>query len=123
LAGTSAGIDVVSIERIGRASEKKLFLDRVFTPFEVGYAEGMARPEKHLAGRFAAKEAFVKALSIGILSGVSLREIEVVNGQDGRPSLRLGPGAAALVAGRHVHLSISYTKNHAFALVVIGDKG
>lgn len=123
MAGTCAGIDVVSIERIGRASEKKLFLDRVFTPFEAGYAAARARPEKHLAGRFAAKEAFVKALSMGILSGVSLREIEVVNGQDGRPSLRLGPGASELVGGRQVHLSISYTKAHAFALVVIGDKG
>lgn len=123
MAGTSSGIDVVSIERIGRASEKKLFCDRVFTPSEAAYAASRQRPEKHLAGRFAAKEAFVKALSMGVLSGVILKEIEVVNGQDGRPSLRLGPGASALVSGRSVHLSISYTKAHAFALVVIGDKG
>jgi len=121
--GISSGIDVVSIERIGMASGKKLFLDRVFTPFEAACAAGRRRPEKHLAGRFAAKEAFVKALSTGILSGVSLKEIEVVNAPDGRPSFRLGPGPSALVGGRGVHLSISYTKAHAFALVVIGDKG
>ncbi|MCC6501833.1 MAG: holo-ACP synthase [Deltaproteobacteria bacterium] len=119
---TSVGIDIVSIERLGRASKKELFLNRAFTGAELDYASIRRRPEKHLAGRFAAKEAFVKAVSRGILSGVSLKEIEVVNGPDGRPALRLGPQAASAACGRPVHLSISYTGEYAFAFVIIGSK-
>lgn len=116
---SSIGIDIVSIARMGQASKKELFLKRVFTGPELAYAKSRQRPEKHLAGRFAAKEAVVKALSRGILSGLSLKEIEVVNGADGRPSVRLGPGAAEAVAGRPVHLSISYTREYAFAFIMI----
>lgn len=122
MGSSTVGIDVVSIERMGRAAKKELFLKRAFTASEIGYASLRRRPEKHLAGRFAAKEAFVKAMSKGILSGVSLKDIEVVNGPDGRPSLRLGPGAAEAAAGRPVHLSISYTREHAFALVIVGGQ-
>jgi holo-[acyl-carrier protein] synthase len=108
---------------MGQASKKELFLNRVFTSAELDYAVKRQRPEKHLAGRFAAKEAVVKALSRGILSGISLKEIEVVNGVDGRPFVRLGPGAAEAAAGRPVHLSISYTREFAFAFIMIGAAG
>lgn len=118
--GFSAGIDVVSIARMKEASQRESFLKRVFTVPELEYARGKTRFEKHLAGRFAAKEAVIKALSRGILSGISLREIEVVNGADGKPEVRLGPPLAGVVAGRPVHLSISYTKDLAFAFAAIG---
>lgn len=117
---SSIGIDVVSIERMGQAAKRELFVNRVFTSSELDYARKRQRPEKHLAGRFAAKEAVVKALSRGILSGLSLTEIEVVNGADGRPFVRLGPDASEAVAGRTVHLSISYTREYAFAFIMIG---
>lgn len=115
-----AGIDVVSIERMKEASRKELFLKRVFTSHEVEYARGRRRPEKHLAGRFAAKEAVIKALYKGVLSGISLKDIEVVNKEDGRPGIRLKGAPAGVVAGRAVHLSISYTEEFAFAFVAIG---
>ena len=117
---SSIGIDVVSIARMGQASKKEFFLGRVFTSSELDYAGSRRTPERHLAGRFAAKEAVVKALSRGILSGLSLKEIEVVNGADGRPYVRLGPAAAKAVNGRPVHLSISYTREFAFAFIMIG---
>ena len=116
---SSVGIDVVSIERMGRAAKKELFLKRAFTGAEIGYSAGKKRPEKHLAGRFAAKEAFVKAVNKGILAGISLKDIEVVNDSDGRPSLRLGAAAASAAAGKTVCLSISYTREHAFAFVLV----
>ena len=116
---SSVGIDVVSIERMGRAAKKELFLKRAFTGAEIDYSAGKKRPEKHLAGRFAAKEAFVKAVNKGILAGISLKDIEVVNASDGRPSLRLGAAAAQAAAGRTVCLSISYTREHAFAFVLV----
>lgn len=104
---------------MGQAAKRKLFLERVFTSGELDYAARKRKPEKHLAGRFAAKEAAVKALSAGILSGISLKDIEVVNRSDGRPSIRLGPTAAAAAGGRQVHLSISYTREFALAFVLI----
>lgn len=116
---SSVGIDVVSIARMREASKKDLFVRRVFTSSELDYAGSRRWPEKHLAGRFAAKEAFVKAMSRGILSGLSLKEIEVVCGADGRFAIKLGPAAAEAVAGRQVHLSISYTRELAFAFIMI----
>lgn len=118
--GFCAGIDVVEIARMKAACGKEGFLKRVFTAAELEYAGKRRRPERHLAGRFAAKEAVIKALSRGILSGISLKEIEVVNGDDGRPQVRLGVQLAKAVGGRPVHLSISYTKDAAFAFAAIG---
>lgn len=120
MSGFCAGIDVVEIARMREASKKEAFLKRVFTGRELEYALKRRRPERHLAGRFAAKEAVIKALSAGILSGISLREIEVVNGEDGRPGVRLGPAFAQAVGKRTVHLSISYTRDSAFAFAAIG---
>lgn len=108
---------------MGQAAKKELFLERVFTRGELDYAAKKRRPEKHLAGRFAAKEAVVKALSAGILSGISLKDVEVVNRADGRPLIKLGPTAADAAGGRPVHLSISYTKEFAFAFVMVGSAG
>lgn len=119
MSGFCAGIDVVEIARMREASRKEGFLKRVFTGQELEYARTKKRPERHLAGRFAAKEAVIKALSRGILSGISLREIEVVNGEDGRPEVRLGHVLAEAVGNRTVHLSISYTKESAFAFAAI----
>jgi holo-[acyl-carrier protein] synthase len=104
---------------MGQAAKRELFLERVFTRGELDYAAKKKRPEKHLAGRFAAKEAVVKALSIGIMSGISLKDVEVVRRPDGRPSIRLGPTAIDAAGGRQVHLSISYTSEYAFAFVMI----
>ncbi len=118
--GFSTGIDVVSITRMGQAAKRELFLKRVFTPGELGYAVGRRRPDKHLAGRFAAKEAAVKALSLQGDSGMGLKEIEVVNDSEGRPSLRLGPKAQEAARGGKLHLSISYSGDFAFAFVLMG---
>lgn len=116
----SSGIDVVSLERAERSFSNARFLNSVFTDREIELAYSMREPERHLAGRFAAKEAFVKALSRGILSGIRLRDIEVTATPGGPPAFKLGKKPEGLVAGRSVHLSLSYTSHFAFALVVIG---
>ena len=72
---TAVGIDLIEIERLERALERRPRLaDRLFTAGELAYARGRARPGRHLAARFAAKEAVIKALG----TGVPPREIEVV---------------------------------------------
>lgn len=119
-ANFSTGIDVVSLKRAERSFSNARILRSVFTAGEIKRAFSMREPERHLAGRFAAKEAFVKALSKGILSGIRLKDIEVTAMRGGQPSFKLGKVPGHMVAGRNVHLSLSYTSDFAFALVVIG---
>jgi holo-[acyl-carrier protein] synthase len=111
------GIDLIEVERIEGALERRPRLaDRLFTPAELDYAAGRARPAMHLAARFAAKEAALKALGLG---GMRLGQVEVVGGGDGPPSLRLTGDAAAVAEREGVELavSISHTRELAAAAV------
>ncbi len=81
----SSGIDIAVIERFKENVSDPAFVERLLTEAERDYIFGKRRPERHLAGRFAAKEAVMKALGTGWDKGVGWRDIEVVNGPDGRP--------------------------------------
>lgn len=112
------GIDVVEVERFRTVLLRTPTLaERVFTEAERDSAKG--RPAQ-LAGRFAVKEAALKALGVGI-GAVPLRELEVVSDPSGAPRLELGPGAAALADRRgwsSVSCSISHERSVAVAVVV-----
>lgn len=116
--------EVARIEELIRAYGDR-FLERLFTPRERTKAEASSSQAASLTKRFAAKEAFVKALGIGFSQGLTWHEIEVVNDEKGKPALRVrGRAEEALKAlgdGKkiHMHLSLSDTKSHAFAMVVI----
>ena len=110
------GLDVVDTARVAGAlaAHGRRFEQRVYT--------GTADRIQALAARFAAKEAFLKALGIGLTSGVPLTEIEVMKGDDGQPAVRLGARAAARAderGVRHVHLSLSHQPGLAAAVVVL----
>jgi holo-[acyl-carrier protein] synthase len=110
------GIDLLEIGRLERALERHPRLaERVFTEAERAYAAARARPGRHLAARFAAKEAVTKALG---LSGFGLREIEVVAGQP--PTVRLAGRAAAAAAGREVEVSLTHSRDFAAAVAIAG---
>ena len=119
------GIDLCEVERIRRAVEGTPgFVDRVFTEGERAYCRSQADPAMHYAARFAAKEAALKALGIG-LGGIgvtrSLQDVEVVR-DGGPPRLRLAgkPGRVAAGLGiRATSLSLTHTKEHAVASVVM----
>ncbi len=113
------GIDIVSIPRIRDASRHENFLKRVFTGLELDYSLKRRTPCKHFAGRFAAKEACLKALTTGFGSGINWKDIEVVNSKEGRPLLRLGKEAKRHLSGRKIFLSIAYSKDLALASVII----
>jgi holo-[acyl-carrier protein] synthase len=113
------GIDLLEIDRMERALERHPRLaERLFTPDELAYARARRRPGRHLAARFAAKEAAVKALG---LRDVGLREIEVVAGEP--PTLRLHGRAEAAAREQGVELAVSLTHSQemAAAVVVAGD--
>jgi holo-[acyl-carrier protein] synthase len=109
------GIDLLEIERLERALERHPRLaDRVFTEAELAYARERARPGRHLAARFAAKEAVVKALGT---AGFGLREIEILAGEP--PRVRLEGKAAAAAAGREVNVSLTHSRESAAAVALV----
>jgi holo-[acyl-carrier protein] synthase len=85
---------------------------RVFTEAEREYAAARARPGRHLAARFAAKEAVVKAL--GLSGGFGLREVEVVAGEP--PSVRLSGRAAEAAADADIKVSLTHSRDYAAAV-------
>jgi holo-[acyl-carrier protein] synthase len=110
------GVDLIEIERIERALDRRPRLaGRLFTDAEVAYAEARARPARHLAARFAAKEAAIKALG----KPLAPREIEVVNGADGAPALRLHGAAAREAESQAVTLTVSLTHSRETAAAVV----
>lgn len=112
------GIDLLEIERMERALERHPRLaGRVFTDQERSYAATKARPGRHLAARFAAKEAVVKAL--GLTGGFGLREIEVVAGEP--PTVRLSGKAEAAAKGRRVEVSLTHSRDNAAAVALVRD--
>ncbi len=112
---SGVGIDLLEIERLERALRRHPRLaERVFTEAERDYAAARARPGRHLAARFAAKEAVVKAL--GLTDGFGLREVEVVAGEP--PTVRLGGRAAEAAAGRRLKISLTHAKEFAAAVAI-----
>ena len=109
------GIDLIEIERIERALERRPRLaGRLFREGELAFASGRARPGRHLAARFAAKEAAVKALGCG---GVAPRDVEVVGSEP--PELRLHGRAAELAAAGQLELRVSLTHSKENAAAVV----
>jgi holo-[acyl-carrier protein] synthase len=117
----SVGVDIVEVNRIAEAIERwgSRFLDRVFTPAEIAYCRGRAREAESFAVRFAAKEAFAKALKVGKVA--IWREVEIARGEGPRPSVLLHGGARDLVGTRRVDLSLSHSDIHAIAVVLVED--
>jgi holo-[acyl-carrier protein] synthase len=112
------GIDLLEIERLERALERRPRLaERLFTDAERAYAAARARPAQHLAARFCAKEAVAKALT---LKSWNWREIEVVSAPDGSPSIVLQGTAAARARelGVDIHVSLTHTGRDAAAVAI-----
>lgn len=126
------GTDLVEVERISRSLGRSRFAQEVFGDEERAYCEASQVESvrvQRFAARFAAKEAFLKAIGRGVLEGVSLRDIQVVHEDDtGRPTLRLGPSAIAALqksvggeghAPFHTHVTLSHVPSMATATVVV----
>lgn len=117
------GSDLCNVERIERSLERfgERFLDRVFTPVERAKAD--SRPHSRagtLAKRFAAKEAFSKAVGTGFKRGVYMKDIGVVNGPSGAPTLELSGGAKARLdalapAGHALDVHLTMTDDYPWA--------
>ena len=119
------GVDLVKVARIAAALERHgdRFLNRIFTPREIEYCRGKARTASMLALRFAAKEAFSKALGVGLRrNGIRWREVEVVPNPMGKPEFFVTGRAAELCeeAGiTNMHLTLTDEAELALAVVVL----
>ena len=117
------GVDIAEVDRVKGAIERhgEVFLRRVYTPREREYCERFKNKFERYAGRFAAKEAAMKALGTGWGRGVRWVDVEVVREKGGRPTIALA-GEAKNVAERlgvkHIALSITHTESQAFAEVI-----
>ena len=112
---TSVGLDLLEIERLERALERRPRLaERLFTDAERAYAASRARPGQHLAARFCAKEAVAKALG---LEAWSPRDVEVVVGPEGAPEIVLH---GALAGRGPVAVSLTHERAMAGAVAVAG---
>lgn len=116
----SVGIDVVLVERFGKALDRTpLLAERLFTPGERVTPAGNPRSAESLAARFAAKEAVAKAL--GAPSGLHWHDCEIVTDSDGRPWLTVSGTVAQVAAERGItrwHLSLSHDGGIASAMIV-----
>ncbi len=116
------GIDLVKIERVKEAHEKwgSKFFERIFTEDEIAYCFEKKEPYPSLSVRFAAKEALVKAISSEIF--VNLKDIEIVNTESGKPSIRVHGELEKFLkdkAIKHLHLSVSHEREFGIACVVL----
>jgi holo-[acyl-carrier protein] synthase len=118
------GNDILEVARIQRELEQDEpnLRDRLFSPAEIAYCEGKRHPAQHYAARFAAKEAFLKALNTGLRNGLTWKDVEVRHGAGGAPELVLSGAARELAEQRGIErtfLSLSHTSSLAMASVVL----
>jgi holo-[acyl-carrier protein] synthase len=117
------GIDIIEVERIAfRVGRDNGFKEFVFSKNEMTYCDAKASPFEHYAARFAAKEAFLKAVGRGWDTGLQWNEIEIVNEKNGKPTLRISGTTEQMLAPmgiRTIHLSLSHLKSMATAIVIL----
>jgi holo-[acyl-carrier protein] synthase len=118
------GVDLVSIERMKKVilTWGDRFIDRIFTDQEARICHSRSASHAAFALRFAAKEAFSKALGLGLRQGIRWRDIEVYNEPSGKPGLRLFGTAADICRDRGIngiHLSLSDDGDYGIAMVVL----
>jgi len=121
------GADIMECLRIARMIERhgELFIDRVYTDEEIKYCQTRKQATQHYTGRWAAKEAVLKALGTGWRKGVSWRDIEVRNEPSGRPVVAVRGGVKDLVEQLgvgEIHLTISHCRNYATATAIAMGK-
>ncbi len=117
------GTDIIEVARVEQHMKNgDRFLEKIFTQVEQAYAESKAFKYQHYAARFAAKEAFFKALGTGYRYGMAFHEIEVINDKLGKPVITVHGKVKEYLDKQgvvQIHLSISHVREMANAFVVL----
>jgi holo-[acyl-carrier protein] synthase len=114
------GTDIIEVKRIEDSIERfgQRFLDRIFTLQEQNYCLHHKDSARHFAGRFAAKEAIVKAIGTGFRNGISWMDIEIINDPHGKPIVHLSEKMQEIIDSAVIHLSISHGRDYATAFAI-----
>lgn len=116
------GIDLIEVERVAEKISKPGFKELVFSQAEINYCEAKTKKYEHYAARFAAKEAFFKAIGTGWMKGTAFNEIEIINDENGKPEIFFLGKTAVSVADmklEKISVSLSHLKTMASAVVII----
>ena len=117
------GIDLVEVERLAqKIGRESGFRELVFSSEEILYCESKTNKYEHYAARFAAKEAFLKAMGTGWTNGTAFNEIAISNDETGKPELILSGGTEAFFKEqglRNISVSLTHIKSMASAIVII----
>ncbi len=116
------GTDITEVKRIAKSVKKEAFKKKMFSKQEILYCEAKANSGESFAARFAAKEAFFKALGTGWRGGVAFNEVEILNDKLGKPEIHLKGETKKILKKLKfsaIHVSLSHTKDIAVATVVI----
>jgi holo-[acyl-carrier protein] synthase len=122
------GTDITECLRIARMIERhgELFINRVYTPWETKYCQSRVQATQHFTGRWAAKEAILKALGTGWRRGISWRDVEIRSEPSGQPIVAVGGGVKEVVEQLRITkllVSISHCRTYATAFAVaLGEK-
>jgi len=117
------GIDSIEVERIRKQLDRsERFKQRIFTAAEIDYCESKKNKAQNYAARFAAKEAFLKALGKGWRDGLAFHQVEVRNNRWGKPEIQLSGRARELIEENgitHIQVSLTHLKDIASAIVTL----
>jgi holo-[acyl-carrier protein] synthase len=122
------GTDITECLRIARMIERhgELFIERVYTPDEIRYCQTRKQATQHFTGRWAAKEAILKALGTGWRRGISWRDMEIRNEPGGKPTVAVRGGVKDVVEQlgiSEILVTISHCRSHATATAIaVGKK-
>ena len=122
------GVDIVSNLRIKKSIKKNSFINRVFSKSEIYHSKKTINKSNYFSKRFAAKEAFMKALGTGFRFNANFKEISVINNKEGKPELKVTSNIKKLLINRlkvkkfNLFISLSDEKNYSIAFVVIQKK-
>ena len=115
------GTDIIEVRRIKEAIDRHgdRFIDRLFTKREKLYCQRYRDPIPRYAGRFAAKEAILKALGTGLRPEITWQEIEIMNDPQGKPEAHLSERLKRIFPMTHLFISISHCEEYATATAIL----
>ncbi len=119
------GVDIVENKRINKLIDDKKFIKRVFTNKEIRFSKNTKNKTNYYAKRFAAKEAFVKALGTGFRNNINFSDIEVINNKLGKPKINISKKVRTFIKKKFkldkpkIYVSLSDENKHSIAYVIL----
>jgi len=123
------GVDIINNSRIKKSIKNKNFLKRIFTLYEISNSKKTSNKVGFFAKRFAAKEAFSKALGFGFRDNLNFKDISIINDRYGKPTIKVNSKLKKFIKKKfktknlNVLLSLSDEKNHSIAFVIFEKNG